>query len=185
MHAGIGTHIDAPVHHISGGKTVSELEIEKFFCPCVLINVTHKRSENLAISVEDLLDYETKYGKIKEGSFVIGYTGWQEFFHDSKAYRNEGDDKVMRYPGFSKEAAEFLVERQVAGIGIDTLSPDGCNIGCYPVHKAILGAGMYIIENLAHLDKMVESGGFVVALPPKIQDGSEAALRVVGIIKKN
>ena len=91
----------------------------------------------------------------------------------------------MRYPGFSKEAAEFLVEKKIAGLGIDTLSPDGCNIGCYPVHEVILGAGMYIIENLAHLDKMVESGGYAVALPPKIYNGSESALRVVGIIKKN
>ena len=80
MHAGIGTHIDAPVHHIEGGKSISELELEKFFCPCAVINVTEKRSENLAISVDDLLEYEKKNGKIKAGSLVDRLYGMAGIF---------------------------------------------------------------------------------------------------------
>ena len=71
-----------------------------------------------------------------------------------------------------------LAEKNIVGIGIDTLSPDGSNMS-FPVHHKILGAGKYIIENLCHLEKLPAVGARVMALPLKIKNGSEAPCRVI------
>ena len=54
----------------------------------------------------------------------------------------------MHFPAFSAASAELLLKRNVAGIAIDTLSPD-CLDPDFTVHTLILGAGKYIIENIA------------------------------------
>ena len=121
MHGACGTHIDAPSHFIKDGKNVADIELRDLFTPCCVVDISLKRSESLMLSVKDLKDYEASYGKIPKGALVIGYTGWQEFWKDPVKYRNPSEAGGLLFPGFSKEAAEFLVDRRVAGIGIDTL----------------------------------------------------------------
>ena len=55
---------------------------------------------------------------------MVMNTGWHKRFSDSKAYVNQDEQGVLHFPGFSVAAAELLVERDVAGVGIDTLSLD-------------------------------------------------------------
>ncbi len=185
LHAGVGTHMDAPSHFIEGGENIGDIDLKHFFCECVIINVSERCSPTLMIDAQDIYDYEKKYGLIKRNSLVIGFTGWQNFFNEPEKYRNVNQKGMMEFPGFTKDTAELLVERDVAGIGIDTLSPDGCNMEKFPVHEIILGAGKYIVENVTSLEKMPENGGYVVALPPKISVGSESTIRLVGILKKD
>lgn len=52
----------------------------------------------------------------------------------------------------------------------------------FPVHKLILGAGGYIIENLTHCHLLPAMGAFVIALPMKIQNGTEAPIRAIAMI---
>merc|ERR1712129_313463 len=55
----------------------------------------------------------------------------------------------MHFPGLAAEAATWLVkERQIAGLGIDTLSPDPGAAEGFAVHNIVLGADKYILENL-------------------------------------
>lgn len=184
MHAACGTHMDAPSHFIKGKEHIADIDLKRFFTPCVIIDISKKRKESLWLLPEDVKEYEKNHGKIKKNSLVIGYTGWQEFWHDPLKYRNEKPGKKLSFPGFSKDAAELLLDRDIAGIGIDTLSPDGSDMKEFPVHHLILGAGKYILENLCNLHLMPASGGFAVTLPMKIKEGSESAVRCVGLIKK-
>lgn len=80
-----------------------------------------------------------------------------------------------------KEAAHFLLSRKIVGLGIDTLSPDRPDNG-YPVHAALLGAGKYIIENIANADSLPSVGSFILALPIKIKEGTEAPIRLIALI---
>ncbi|KJV56962.1 hypothetical protein OTSKATO_0032 [Orientia tsutsugamushi str. Kato PP] len=48
-----------------------------------------------------------------------------------------------------------------------------------------LGAGKIIIENVANLDSMPPTGSFVMVLPIKIKDGTEAPVRLVGFIERD
>ncbi len=105
-------------------------------------------------------------------------TGWESFWHDSEKYRNH-----HVFPSISGEAAAFLLERHIVGLGIDTPSPDRPEDG-FPVHNTILGAGKYIIENIANSSNMPPNGSFIAALPIKMKGGTEAPIRLIGLIKK-
>lgn len=74
-----------------------------------------------------------------------------------------------------------MLERGVTALGIDTLSPDRSEDG-FKVHKVFLGKNKIFIENVANLDKMPSVGGYVMVLPIKVKDGTEAPVRLVGLI---
>lgn len=61
------------------------------------------------------------------------------------------------FPSLFRESTELLLERGVNPIGIDTPSPDRPEDG-FKVYKAFLVAGKAIVENLAKLGNMLESG---------------------------
>lgn len=182
--AGIGTHMDAPSHFFPGGKTVATIELKDLLVKGYRLDVSNKKQSDLFIEKKDIVDFEKENGKIEPNSFFIGYTGWQDHWNNPTLYRNLDEKGIMHFPGFSKEAAELLLEREVVGIGIDTLSPDGSNLS-YPVHILLLGAGKYLVENLCNLDKLPSKGFFVFLFPLKIQEGSESPIRAVGLIPKN
>ncbi len=180
LHAGIGTHMDAPSHFYKEGHCIHDLPLLSFFAPIRKINVSGKKDPDLLISVEDIEAHEHLFGKIPPKTFVIGYTGWGEFWNDEKLYRRVDASGLMHFPGFSKEAASFLLTRDIVGLGIDTLSPETGKEG-FPVHKLILGAGLYILENLASLQDLPEIGAFLLVLPLKIEGGAEAPVRAVAL----
>lgn len=175
MNEGIGTHIDAPAHIIPGGKTIDQLDVNDLIAPCVVIDVSSKAHETYSVSVADIEEFEKKHGKIQPRSFVIVRTGWESLWTDPLKYRND-----LLYPCVSERAAHFLLERDIAGLGIDTLSPDRSDEG-FPVHKALLGAGKYIVENVADSGSLPPIGSYSLALPLKIYGGTEAPLRLIGM----
>jgi kynurenine formamidase len=176
--AGIGTHMDAPSHCIPGGAHSNELPLEQFIAPCVVIDISSRADENYVVSAEDIVAFEKTYGIIASGSFVIIKTGWDRFWHKPARYHNN-----LLFPSVSPAAAQILLDRTIVGLGIDTLSPDVASSG-FPVHQLLLGAGKYIVENVAHADLMPPVGSFIVALPLKIENGTEAPMRLIGLIKK-
>lgn len=180
-HAGVGTHMDAPSHFIKWGLDISDLSLENLIVPLCVLNLSMRREPDLLVSVDDLKAFENMYGKIPENSFFAVYTGWDEFWTQPKQYRNPDEEGKMHFPGISAKAAHFLVERNVAGIGIDTLSPDGSNDG-FPVHLAILGAKKYILENLTNLCEVPPMGAYIIAFPMKVLEGTEAIARVAALI---
>ena len=178
MHAGIGTHMDAPSHCISGGRCIHDFDVNDLIMPCVVIDVSDKCFERYSLSVQDIADFESKYGLISKSSCVFVKTGWVKFWHTPLKYHNN-----HVFPSVSSEAASLLLERGVSAIGIDTLSPDRPEDG-FKVHKLFLGADKIIIENVANLGSMPPTGSFVISLPMKIQDGTEAPIRLVGLVNK-
>jgi len=176
LHAGIGTHLDAPSHCIPGGLTIDDIPLEQLAACCFVINVSAKSHKNFKLSVDDVRAFEEKYGRISENSFVIVYTGWDRFWDNALEYRNN-----LVFPTISNDAAEFLLERNIVGLGIDTLSPDLPDSG-FPVHKTILGAGKYIVENIANAKELPPIGAYTLAFPIKIVDGTESPIRLVGMI---
>ena len=93
------------------------------------------------------------------------------------------DSKTLHFPGFSKEAAEFLIkERRVDGIGIDTPSIDYGPSQDFIVHQVVNGANLYGLENIANLDKLPPKGAILVALPIKIKGGTGGPVRIIGIL---
>lgn len=175
MHAGMGTHMDAPAHCIPNAATVDMLQLSDLIVPCVVIDVSLFSHERYTVSVHDIKNFEKKHQKISPGSFIVIRTGWERFWHQPEQYRNN-----HVFPSISGEAAEYLLQQKIVGLGIDTLSPDRPDDG-YLVHTTLLGAGKYIIENVANAIQLPPIGGFIVVLPIKIKGGTEAPMRLIGL----
>ena len=89
----------------------------------------------------------------------------------------------MHFPGFSPEAARFLVEeRDIRGIGIDDFSVDPAAADGFPVHGIVNGAGKYHLENVADLERLPAVGAFLIVAPIKIEGGSGGQVRIFAIL---
>lgn len=179
MSAGIGTHMDAPAHCVDNGVCTGNILLEGCIVSCVVIDVSENIFSKRMLQIEDVMFFEKKHGTIAPNCFVMIRTGWDAYWSNPIAYRNN-----MQFPTVSVDAAQLLLDRHVVGLGVDTLSPDLPDSG-YPVHAAFLGAGKYIVENIAHLEKMPPVGGYSVVLPLKILGGTESPIRLIGLIPHN
>lgn len=174
--AGAGTHMDAPAHCFPGAATIDTLPLESLTCPCVVIHVDDRANENYVVMPDVIEAFEKKNGIIRAGSFVIFYTGWDRHWQNPKQYRND-----LKFPSLHEEAAKLLVKRDVAGIGIDTLSPDALGKD-FPVHRVVLGAGKYLVENVAHAKSLPPTGATITIAPMKIGGGTEAPIRLIASV---
>ncbi len=179
MHAGIGTHMDAPSHCIPGGKFINDFDVSELCMPCVVIDVSGKAHERYSVTLEDIAAFESTYGPIAKGSCVMFKTGWETLWETPEKYHNN-----HVFPSVSAKVANLLLKRGVAALGIDTLSPDRPEDG-FEVHQAFLGKGKILIENVANLDNLPPMGSYVMVLPIKVKDGTEAPVRLVGLIARD
>ena len=181
MRSCLGTHMDSPAHCIEGAADCSTLDIKNCVVPAIVIHLDEKAHEDYCISTEDILDFEEKNGMIQPGSLIFFNTGWAKRWNDPVKFRNEKSDGVPHFPYLSEQAAQLLLDRSIVGIGVDTFSPDAFYLPPL-VHKLLLGAGKYIIENVANLESMPVTGAFVIALPLKINEGTESPIRLVALV---
>lgn len=181
MMVNTGTHIDAPALFINGAETAAEIPLKQLLLPACVLDVSKKTDANYQIAAEDVHHYEASHGKIPPGSIAIGCTGWSARWPDSKKYRNADNSGRTHFPTFSFGAIELLFERKIAAIGIDTLALEPL-FSTFPGHKLLLNGGKYIIENLANCQKLPPKGAYVITLPMKIPEASEAPARVIGLI---
>ena len=185
MGENIGTHIDAPSHFIKDTRGIDKISPFELFGEGILMNIEDKvlKNSDYSLSVDDIKEWEEQNGEIPEGSIILINTGWWRRWVDIEMYRNTDSKKIMHFPGVSHYAADFLVsERNIKGIGIDTLSLDPGISNDFSAHKIILGAGKYIIENLGNLDKLPPKGFKIFIGVIKIREGTQAPARVLAIL---
>ena len=171
----IGTHADAPRHFIPNGQTIDEIPLDVLIGPATVVDFTGCQP----LQPIDIADLEQKlHGKIP--ARLILRTGWSEYFGNLKFY-NE-------YPFLSENAAQWLVEKGVRLIAMDTPSPDNPahSRGTpkdSPNHKVLLGAEVVLVEYLANLKSLTAPEVELIVLPLKLKgcDGSPA--RCVAIEK--
>ena len=185
-----GTHIDAPIHFAAGRKTVDEIPLTQLIAPAVRVDVSQKAiaDRDYQISVEDFTAWESRHGKIPDGSIVLLQTSYGQYWPDRVKYL--GTDKrgpegvsELHFPGLHPEAAEWLVNsRRISAIGIDTASIDYGQSQTFDSHVILMGKDIPAFENVANLDKVPTAGAQVIALPMKIKGGSGAPLRVIAFV---
>src|SRR5260370_10367159 len=166
-----GTHLDAPAHFPPGKTTVDQIPVKQLFGPAVVIDVRAEsvKDADYQLAAARLEDWEKRNGRIPEGAIVLLRTGWASRGPHVQKYRNQDAKRTMHFPGFSPESAKLLLERKVSGLGCDTLSIDHGASSDYAVHRLALGAGLYQLENLAHITRMPQTGAICIVhrgLPP-------------------
>ena len=181
----LGTHLDAPNHFEKNQPAVDQINPANLFARGVRIDVSTQADADAdyRLTTADIAEWEKKHGRIPDGALVLLFTGWSRHWHNYPRYKNQDPMGKLHFPGYSAEAATFLVaERKAKGLGIDTLSIDHGPSKDFVVHHIVNGAGRYGLENLANLDKLPAKGFYVVSAPIKIETGSGGPARVFAIL---
>jgi kynurenine formamidase len=178
------TRLDAPARFAPGRWTVAEIPAERLVRPLVVIDVSARvrNDPDYRAGVDDIAEWEHVHGHIPAGALVLLRTGWDAHWASQQRYRNADAQGVMHFPGYSLDAARFLVEaRDAVGLGIDTLSIDSGASREFPVHRYCAEHSVYYVENLANLEVAPPSGALAVVSPAKIEGESGAPARVLAM----
>jgi kynurenine formamidase len=148
-----GTHMDAPIHFAENKLTSSEVPLSSCIGPAAVIDVRAacEKDPDYLLSVGDIQAWEKVHGRLPAGAVVVMHSGWGQRWPDKKTYL--GTDKPLdvaglRFPGFSPEAAAFLVShRTVAALAIDTASIDRGQSKDFRAHQILNAANKPSFEN--------------------------------------
>ena len=179
-----GTHMDAPAHIVEGAAYANELPVEQFFAPLAVVDISERAATDpdTQVTPDDLLAWESEHGSLPAGAFVAMNSGWEARIGDPASFINAGEDGVLHFPGFHPDAAAFLVdERDITGIGVDTLSLDFGAATQFVTHVTVLQTGKYGLEGLAALASVPPAGALIVVGGPKVVVGSGGPSRVMAL----
>ncbi len=182
-----GTHLDSPIHFAEGRWTTDQIPLARLIAPGVVVDVSAAcaRDPDYQASAGDLAGWEKRYGPIPAGVIVLVRTGWGKYWPDKRRYLGSdkpGDTANLHFPGVSRQAAELLAARRIAGLGIDTASIDHGPSKDFMTHRILNAAGIYGLENVANLEKLPPTGATLVALPMKIKGGSGGPVRIIAVL---
>lgn len=151
--ANTGTYLDSPFHRYADGRDLSMLALEELaHLDTVVVDATRAGRA---------IGRELFSGRNLQGKAVLVRTDWSRHFR-SDAYF-EG------HPFLTEDAAACLREGGVRLVGIDSLNIDDTGPRTRPVHSALLGADIPIVEHLTNLAELPESGATFFAVPVKIR----------------
>lgn len=180
----VGTHMDAPIHFDPKGMFVDQIAPSNLVVPAVVIDITAKaqRDPDALVTPDDIRAYERRYGRIPANAAVLMASGWGARIGSTATHRNADASGVMHFPGFGKDAADFLIaERNVAGIGVDTLSLDHGPSADFAVHYTWLSTAKWGLENLANLEAIPPKGATLFVGAPRVASGSGGPSRVLAV----
>lgn len=157
-----GTHVDAPAHVLAGGATLAELPLSRFAGPGVALDLRPRGG--LAVTAADLAPHLALLER-ERPAFVLLRTGDEA--------RWGQPDYYPRGAHLDPEAARLLAGLAgLSGVGLDAGSADPFGSFDLPAHRALLGAGLVIVENLRGLGLLPGRGFTFLCLPLLGLDGS-------------
>jgi kynurenine formamidase len=168
MCSNTGTYIDTPFHRFADGHDLTGLPLERVSqVPAVCLDC-----RGLASIPAEVLD-----GVAVGDRAVLFLTGHSRHFGTP--------DYFTGHPSLSVAAAHRLVAEGAAVVGIDSLNidaTDGPAAQGRPVHTALLGAGIPIVEHLRNLEALPREGFTFSAVPPKIAGMGTFTVRAHAIL---
>ena len=182
MHEHNGTHVDAPIHFLKNASAEAHVTIERVPLAQLMgrgVRVDCRDTKvGGYVSKDRLVKWEEQYGPLQAGDIVLFDFGWATKW----GLRPNHQSYVEDWPGVGMDAAEYLLSKKVAALGVDTLSPDPPEaLRTRPIHPVVLEKQVLIIENLCNLGQLPAVFLFL-ALPLKIRDGSGSPIRAVALI---
>lgn len=170
----VGTHVDAPLHFVPGGDTIEELPPGRFAGPGVVLDLERSEPEEIPLAAVETAAEAA--GGVRPGDVVLMRTGWGAKFDDEAAYR--------RYPWLAPPVADWLLDRGVKLLAVDSISPDRPRAmrpddwDAYPHHRTLLPNDVIIAEHL-YLEDVVAGRLEVFGFPLKLRGGDGAPARFV------
>ncbi|REE99168.1 cyclase family protein [Thermomonospora umbrina] len=159
-----GTHVDAPFHIDDRLPRLDDLPLDRFGGRAVPMDVRGLPPRS-AIGPERLPD------GLGPGAVLLVHTGWS---------RHWGTSRYAAHPYLAPETCAAIVAAGVRTVGVDALSVDrtpesGADDFSLAAHRALLGAGSVIVENLTGLERLPDEDVEVFVLPLRLMgDGAPA-----------
>ena len=183
-----GTHIDFPGHFAKDGALSESFGVGQLVFPLCVVDISEKveRDVHYAVTVEDILAYEAKYGPIPDGAFVALRTGWSRRWPDMNALSNFDAEGGEHTPGWSLEALRYIYEtRSAAANGHETIDTDASALaaaaGDLACERYVLSRGKLQVELLDNLDQVAPAGAVVLVAFPRISGATGLPARVWAI----
>ena len=157
-----GTHIDAPVHYITGGKSIDKYDLERFVLPGIVLPVANL-IEDQPVFVEQI-----KYSlrNLPEGGAILIQTEWDRYWKT---------EEYLRHPYLSLEAVELIARSNVNVVGMDTLNADSTVQMTTHAHRILLENDTLIVENLANLKKLQPAKLYQFSFLPLLLPGIDGS----------
>jgi arylformamidase len=124
-----GTHADAPNHFLLGAPGIGEVPVEKYVGPC---RVVERRGDG------PIEESETRRWRVRRGERILVRTRRKVDPHRFPA----------RFAHLTGPSAKVLAAAGAVLFGIDTPSVDHRDSKTMDAHRALLGGGVAILENL-------------------------------------
>lgn len=168
MVANTGTYLDSPFHRFAHGKDLAGLTLEQLAeLPGLIVRRPH-RSHGLAVDAEAFAGLDVR------GKAVLIETGWDEHWRNDAYFEN--------HPFLTPAAAEALVKGGAALVGIDTYNIDDTRTRSRPIHTALLGADIPIVEHMTNLGEIPDGPFRFTAAPPKVKGFGTFPVRAYAVI---
>ncbi len=159
-----GTHIDAPLHFFPDGTTISDMPLDAAVGPARVIEI--KDPETIKVA-------ELKKHNIKKGERLLCKTRNSPLTYESERF-------VEDYVYLDGDAADYLAEVGIILFGLDCIT-----IGNFKdvesinkTHRALLGAGIYILEDCA-LEHVPPGDYELLCLPLLMYKGDAGPCRAI------
>lgn len=157
----VGTHVDAPLHYISGGASVDRLDLDVLCGEAQVVEFP-----GVAAVTAEIL---SSAGIWPETERLLLRTRNSSFW--------EGDLFQPDFTALTKDAAQFLVRRGIRLLGVDYLSVQRYN-DPPDVHRLLLADGIVLLEGLNF--SLVAPGGYeLICLPLRITGAEGAPARAI------
>lgn len=157
-----GTHMDAPAHFIAQGASIDTLPLDVTIGTARVLAI----SDPVEITVEALRPHQ-----IARGERILFKTR-----NSARPWASEPFIEDFVY--LAQEAAAYLADIGVRLVGVDYLSVGGYRVDGAPTHRALLGAGVWIIEGL-DLSAVAPGAYEMICLPLRIMGCDGAPARAV------
>ncbi len=152
-----GTHMDAPLHFVAGAPAIDEVPFAAVIGPARVIEVADARWITLA---------EVQAQGIQAGERILFKTrNSAQPWHDRAFQEN--------FVAIPADTARYLAQVRPKLVGVDYLSVGGYEADGPETHRALLGAGIWVVEGLSLYG--VPAGKYELICLPLRMAGSEGA----------
>lgn len=172
----LGTQLDPPAHFHALGATISDLPATIAIRPLAVIDVSAKAAADPGyhLTVADVLAWETRHGRIPEGSVVFVRSDWSKLWNDPTRFA------AKPHPGVGLDALKFLhLDRNILMHGHEPLDTDTSpNL---EGEAWLLRHDFAQAEGVANLDLVPEAGALVTIGFAKPLGGTGGLARYIAI----
>ncbi len=171
------THVDSfsPPRPRPSAETIDKMSLDLFYGPAVCLDVSRSSRRPTSPPSTSTGPRPTRRSTFEPGDMC--------FFHTATWNRYAGDKRYLeRFAGLGESASEWIVRARIKTFGVDSPTPDNPASTSYPCHMMCRREHITHYENLANLDKIVDTRFTFVGFPLKLHGAHGGPTRAVALV---